>query len=579
MIYFLKQKKMATQEKITNLDDLHEWIADISSTDRQKGETAKTISDTLQDIVDEQNKKAIWYKKDFRQRLDEKLERTIRKKYFPGKNKTDILIEAKKNKETQEKLGKFRKESDAIKKDFQNNRKEKHRIYETLKRAFNKEITHHGWEDIDKEAGLFILKLAKFFELPNNKDDKDIKDDKNVKYNRFNVEYGKRGKKWVTYDTWGTRNGMEIIPNKQTITSGKAAWKTYLSLFNALAIIDEHDKSDGAKNINKPTSSTHMMYNILNDLKVFNPKYKDQIKRFVDFVDKVDSLYYQIGSIDQNANNRTVFHLHKMIPIENIYRYFNNPKNTWFEVLSEKDIQELWIAEMDIKKSDEKIKETIKTLQELEGKGRYGGYNLERFIFAIGKELRSWQAVSWYYDCWIFHIFESGDLYMYSPRPLPEKVAGFSTTGHFLIIKNISYKDLDKIMDIFKPGRDSDPNLKQDFLAFRKEQIEREQEKAEKEKDKEEKMGMIEKMKEIPLEKLQKNKTYTAIINNVSGKIIFVNISPTIRGRIKFETKQEKIHRAGDQIKVKIIEFPENINELKEGKLLSLEIISTPTKE
>lgn len=65
------------------------------------------------------------------------------------------------------------------------------------------------------------------------------------------------------------------------------------------------------------------------------------MKRFVDFVDKADSMHYQFSGIDEKSNNRTLFDLHRNIPIKNIYDYFEDEKHTGFEVLDDKKLKEL----------------------------------------------------------------------------------------------------------------------------------------------------------------------------------------------------------------------------------------------
>jgi hypothetical protein len=65
------------------MEDLNERMADVSATERQKKDTTKKISETLQYIVDEQNNKATGYKKDFTNWLEEKINHKIWKKYFP----------------------------------------------------------------------------------------------------------------------------------------------------------------------------------------------------------------------------------------------------------------------------------------------------------------------------------------------------------------------------------------------------------------------------------------------------------------------------------------------------------------
>jgi seryl-tRNA synthetase len=125
---------------------------------------------------------------------------------------------------------------------------------------------------------------------------------------------------------------------------------------------------------------------------------------------------------------------------------------------------------------------------------------------------------------------------MYSPNPLPQKICGFSTKGNFLIIKKIEIKDLEKIIDSFDFGRDSDPRLKEKFLEYKQELITKEKEETERKKKLEEKkenahediQKAIKNLPKIEKKDLQIGKIHTGIINNIIGKIMYINISPTV---------------------------------------------------
>lgn len=561
-ILVVKNEKEKIQEKINNKTEaLNERIADVSETERQEKATAKKISETLQDIVDTQNNNAKGYLKDFQEWLEEKFNHKIRKKYFPGKTKEDILILATKDKDTKIQLSNYRKECEKTKrKERIEIRNEKLRIFEAIKRAFNKNIAGHKWTDIDKESGLKLLQLAKFFT--------DAKGEK-VNYTVHDLENQERAKNGVQYDSWGTRNGMEIIPNRQTIRNGKSEGKTYQSLFNALTIMDEHNKSDWAKNVMKPTSSTHIIYTLLDELQAFNPKYKGQIKRFIDFVDKVDSLYYQFGGKDQNANKRTLFHNHKLINNQKIYEYFQDKTKTGFEILSDEELKNLWIV--DIAYNEKRNEKGIKKLQKLEEKGRFGNLNEQKFIFAVGREFTGGQEISSYYDSGLVQMFESGDLYIYSPKPLPKTINGFSTNGNFLIIKNVSSEDLEKILDSFDFNpKYSDPLLKKTFLNYQKECEEAKIKAAKKEKENsDEYKEMIQKeIQTLKEKKVKIGEIVTGIINNISWKIMYINITPTLVGTIKNETKKTQL-KTGEKIKVKVVSIPEK----EEKKYIPLEMV------
>lgn len=584
----LNEDQKKDENKIDTMEELNEWVLDLSEKERQEQDTVKKISDVLQIVVDEQNKKAVRYKENFRNRVQEKLEHKIWKKYFPGKTKREILTQAQKDNKVREIWKKYENEIKYT--NFEKNRKGKREVFEDIKRVFNKEITRHGWSDIDKEAGTYLLNLVHYFKDKNGN---------TIEYKKNEVEHGQRGKKWLTYDTGGTWDGLEVVPTKHTIQEGKHKGKESISLFNALAIIDEHDKKIWEsfikpKNITKPTSSTHIIYEILKELDIINKKYEDQIKRFVDFVDKADSKHYQFNGIDVEAKNRTLFSLHRNIGIEKIYNYFEDPKHTGFEVLKDEELAKLWIK--NIEKHEQENNEKIEVLKNLEKQWRFGNLNGEKFIFAKGSEFSGGQIVTSYMNSWLFQIFKSGDLYMYHPSGLPSKISGFDTDGHFLIIKKIGLKDLEEILNKFDFWRDAEKEIKETFLNYRKELMKTEEEETEKNKEKEnqkdqmknnidaledltikelkekELKGKEEGLKEKELKELKEKIKITGVINSIQNKNIHINLTPTITGMIKNETK-EKTLMVGEKIEVNIksITIGTDKNTGKHKRLISLE--------
>ncbi|MFA6255979.1 MAG: hypothetical protein WC606_02235 [Candidatus Absconditabacterales bacterium] len=553
--------------RFDTMEELNEWVLDLPESERKKQETTKEISDALQYFVDQQNEKAIGYMKNFRTRIQEKFEHKIWKKYFGSQSKTDILKLIMKDDEIRKKRKSYEYEIETVDETLEKEFKKK--VYEAIKRLFNKEITNHGGSDIDKEAGFKLLQLAKFFK--NEKGE-------NIEYTRKSVSHGERGEKGFEYDSGGTRNGLEVVIKKIFHLSGTHKGKSYNSLFNALAIADEHDKSDGAKNIAKPASSTHIIFDLLDELGVLHPKFKDQIQRFVDFVDKADSKHYQFAGADREVSHKTLFGLHRKVPIDNIYKYFETPGRTGFEVLSEEELKKLEIKnghETQQKENERKENEANVLL----AKGRFSRFNNEGFIFALGKELSGGQQISAGIGGYgIFQIFESGDLYMYSPTPLPPRICGFSTENHFLIIKKIKQEDLKKIIDIFEFGRDAEKGLKENFMKYREDQIKKEQEKIDqKQKSEDEK-----KANQATLFSTENNnyfelgKEYNGMINSIQNKVAYVTLNKegTINGRIKVEDKQAlKKYAVGDVVKVKIESNVVEDNKLK----ISLSLV--PAKE
>lgn len=522
-----KDKKTIEEKKMEKFEELSNFVFDLSPTERQQKNTSDNISKTLQEIVDIQNNEAKGYKRNIKNWIEEKLDHKIWKKYFPGQKKEDILQKATKDVNIHQILQKYRKEKKESEKN--NNRKEKQNIFEKLKRVLNTTITQHKGNDIDKQGGMLLLQLANFFKDKNGK---------YVKYTVQEVNNGQRGEKGVTYDTWWTRNGLEVIPTKVQKENGDIE----KSLFNMLVVIDEHNTYKWG-NTNKPTSSTHIIYDILKEFEVINPKYQKQIKRFVDFIDKADSMYYQFGWVDRTLAQNTLFNLHKEVKdISKIYNYFQDETKTWFEILSDKEIAQLGIDLKEVEKEKQKDKEE---LESRENKWRFWNLYNQKFILVKDKEFPRGQEITSSYNAWLLKLFKSGDLYIYSPAPLPKKICWFDTDGNFLIIKDIKIQDLEKILNEFKFGEYADKNIKKDFLEYKKEK-DTAKKIAEEKKEKnnisneelEEKFSKLPKLEETDLS--IKNKR-GGVINNIIGKIAFITLDRKKKFIARFKVENKEI--------------------------------------
>lgn len=74
---------------------------------------------------------------------------------------------------------------------------------------------------------------------------------------------------------------------------------------------------------------------MLDQLGQISDNHKKQLQRFINFVDIIDSLDYQASGIDYPNSYRTLFGLYRNLKIEEIYKYFENPAHTGFELLSD----------------------------------------------------------------------------------------------------------------------------------------------------------------------------------------------------------------------------------------------------
>ncbi len=578
-VYHLQCKekdRMKEQKKFDNLEDLRERVVDLSWPERQKQETANEIQKILLWIVNEKNEKAEEYEKDFKNRVNRQVVKRERKQG----EKEITLKYGSKNPDLKAAVKYKREQSNEDHRDILKKVKEKHQetsdikndIFEILKRAFNKEITMHQKSDIDKEASLFLLKKSGFLN--------DAQWERgNLKDILKEVPEGESGEKWLTIDTWGTVSGMKVNKVKKEAKDKKP----HASLIGSQVIISEHsDMSEEAKTKERPTSSAHMIFHMLDELDQLPQNHKAQLQRFINFIDIVDSLDYQISGMDYKNNHKTLFGLYRNLKIEDIYRYFENPSHTGFEILpewflkshkikrqnkKENTIEDITLETIS-KEHEERIKKNIDQMEALENSGQFWKFNGERFMIALGDEVQDGAQVASYFDYWLIKIYpKSWDFYMYSPRILPEKILDFNTDGNFLTEKNITKENLEKLMGIFEFNEKEAGNLVKKVLRYYdtihpEETI----------KNVQRNIKKLPEREISTLHTLKKEETaIKGIINNVNGKNIYINISPTLTGLVKLDTKKHE-RQMGDEIQVKIDTVPEKIKKIgeNEGQILTL---------
>jgi hypothetical protein len=72
-------KHVTPNKNVKKLDDLKDYIGDLSPEERTRQETADEMYKTLKHIVDEKNSKAHLYQADFNKRLQKRVEDKTRK--------------------------------------------------------------------------------------------------------------------------------------------------------------------------------------------------------------------------------------------------------------------------------------------------------------------------------------------------------------------------------------------------------------------------------------------------------------------------------------------------------------------
>ncbi|MBU0626935.1 hypothetical protein KKH82_06025 [Patescibacteria group bacterium] len=125
------------------------------------------------------------------------------------------------------------------------------------------------------------------------------------------------------------------------------------------------------------------------------------MERFVEFVDKVDSMNYQVASVDYKNNDKTLIGLHKKL-LENgntkyIYDYFKGENNTGFEILPEDYMKDTKVKDkkgenVPLKTVSEKktteIKKNMENFDDLKKRGYELNYKLTSFIVDIEEKLK-----------------------------------------------------------------------------------------------------------------------------------------------------------------------------------------------
>ncbi|HMS90763.1 MAG TPA: hypothetical protein PKC87_00950 [Candidatus Absconditabacterales bacterium] len=436
---------------------------------------------------------------------------------------------------------------------------------ELLKRYLNTQKHYvHRENDIDKSSLMFLLE--KFgIKLENKINEINHNDIENINSGIF-------------WDVGETTNGIKII-EKVTGKNSKGQ-----EIRETKKIISEHtDASDEAILTNRPSSTTQMIFKIAKELGIINKEQLPQIERFVNFVNTVDSMDYQISSIDYKHNYQTLFGLYRKMSIQNVFDYFKDPEHNGFEKLPKWYMEKTKTITKDGKISNkslqeiseshkERIEKNIDNFEKIKKAGKELSYGNTKFIVDIEKkpedQIQDGPQTAGYHGYGFFNIkSERGNIYIYSPKKFPAMIEGFPTDGHFLIINNPTSEDLERLLEKFNT---TDTSLKTDIINHLK-SIQKKNEKPLNNQDISSRCKILPKLTK---KELKIGKTYTGVINSdIQNKLAYVTLDQeeTIKGRIKVEDKNElKKYKKGDIIKVKIEEIAQ-----EEGKLLTLSLVTT----
>ncbi len=431
----------------------------------------------------------------------------------------------------------------------------KREFAEVLKRFINKEKTYvHKANDIDKSAAKFLLQL---FGIDSNKTFHEIE------HNEANTI-----KEWLLIDVGETATGLKVEKTTE-IQNGEKIIKTK-------KIASEHsDKSDEAILTNRPSSTTQIIFKIFKDLWAINEKQLPHIQRFVNFVNTVDSMDYQVSAVDYPNNYKTMFGLYRAIPIQEIFEYFRNPEHTGFEKLTDKYMESIVIGKnketnqeitlKDISENHKKrIEENIKNFNALKAQeNRELYYKSTKFIVDIEDKIKDGPQVAGYYGYGFFKIYpKRGNIYIYSPKKLPTTIEGYPTDGHFLIINHPTQEDIETLFEKFSTITIQKTSLKDDMIAYLKKIQEKNTEKNITDQEFQERINQLPILKRIHIKEHEKRK---GVINNVQRKIAFITLDREGKFIARFKVEDANIlkwFKKGDRVKINISSLEE-----KDGKL------------
>ncbi len=211
-------------------------------------------------------------------------------------------------------------------------------------------------------------------------------------------------------------------------------------------------------------SNTRMVYQILKKLNKIPENKKNQIKRFVEFVDIATDLWYHASNLVRPYIHKTIFGLYKSLPIWFVFDYFKDPNKTWFEYLDGEYLNKnkAIVFDSDAKKPRERtlyevsgvkkirIEKSTKDILEAEKNWSFLMYGNQRFIVDVGWRITDWAEWASMNGYWIIKIFPDWGLYIYSPSKLLPQVWWYDVINNHVIIDEVwSWKDLNKLLDKF----------------------------------------------------------------------------------------------------------------------------------
>lgn len=236
--------------------------------------------------------------------------------------------------------------------------------------------------------------------------------------------------------------------------------KLWYSSWKPLTLIDfwEENEKFSFKNLsvwiisesNATHSLSHNIYLYASILKNIDDKEKEQLERFLNFIDlstvNKDEIYMsKFDNFDlYNNSYKTIFWLAKYMKIKDIYKYFKNPKNTWFEIMTDDELKQNWLYSLSVKVFNN-ITQSFLDFKNRNEKKSLFTWDIE-FILDIDSEIYNCLEICSSLWKWVIKVTTNWDVIVNSP-------VKFNTGSNIWIFerKDKNYlANIEKLLSIFK---------------------------------------------------------------------------------------------------------------------------------
>ena len=166
-------------------------------------------------------------------------------------------------------------------------------------------------------------------------------------------------------------------------------------------------------------SVSYMIYKLINEFWLIEEWEKDQVKRFIDFINLSTTKKYEVYWKNEwlyEQSNTTVFWLAPLLHSEKLFNYFKDDKS-WFEKLSSKEINELELYTAHSKRTFN-VEKSLSTYEEYSNRNNTVRYNNQKLDFIVDMW---WQIVNSLElaaskNKWLIKVHPTGDIMLFNPK-------------------------------------------------------------------------------------------------------------------------------------------------------------------